>query len=61
MKKTYITPAFLAVELGMKSVAMLSASDQTTGEKILLNGGTGDGTDIATKEYTSKSVWDEEW
>ncbi len=61
MKKTYITPAFLAVELGMKSVAMLSASDQTTGENILRNGGTGDGKDIGAKEYTSKSLWDEEW
>lgn len=59
VKKTYITPAFLAVELGMKSVAMLSASDDT--QRILGDGGTGDGTDIGAKEYTSKSLWDEEW
>ena len=59
MKKTYITPAFLAVELGMKSVAMLSASDDT--ERIIGDGGTGDGSDIGAKEITSKSLWDEEW
>ena len=61
MKKTYITPAFLAVELGMKSVTMLSASDQNSGQNILRNDGTGDGTDIGAKEYTSKSLWDNEW
>ena len=59
MKKTYITPAFLAVELNMRSVAMLTASDDTN--RILDNGGTGDGTDIGAKEFTNKSVWDEEW
>ncbi len=59
MKKTYITPAFLAVELGMKSVAMLSASDDT--QQILGYGGEDDGTDIGAKEYTSKSLWDNEW
>ena len=59
VKKTYITPAFLAVELGMKSVAMLSASDDTN--RILDNGGNGDGTDIGAKEYTNKSLWDNEW
>ena len=59
MKKTYITPAFLAVELGMKSVAMLSASDDT--QQILGYGDEGDGTDIGAKEYTSKSLWDNEW
>lgn len=61
VKKTYITPAFLAVELGMKSVAMLSASDKNSGQNILRNGGEGNGADIGAKEYTSKSLWDEEW
>ena len=59
MKKIYITPAFLAVELGMKNVAMLSASDDTG--NIIVDGGEGDGTDIGAKEYTSKSLWDNEW
>jgi len=59
MKKTYITPASLAVELNMRSVAMLTASDDTN--RILDNGGNGDGTDIGAKEITSKSLWDEEW
>lgn len=59
MKKTYITPAFLAVELGMKSVAMLSASDDT--QQILGYKGEGDGTDIGAKEITNKSLWDDEW
>ena len=60
MKKTYITPAFLAVELGMKSVAMLTASNGS-GISILDYDGEGDGTDIGVKGITSKSVWDEEW
>ncbi len=59
MKKIYITPAFVAVELGMRSVAMLSASDDTG--NIIVDGGDGDGTDIGAKEYTSKSLWDNEW
>lgn len=57
--KTYITLAFLAVELGMKSVAMLSASDETS--NLMNYGGDGDGTDIGAKEFTNKSLWDEEW
>ena len=61
MKKTYITPAFLAVELGMKSVAMLTASDESNGEQILINGGDGTGSDIGAKEITNKSLWDDEW
>ncbi len=61
MKKTYITPAFLAVELGMRSVAMLTASDESNGEQILISGGDGTGSDIGAKEYTSKSLWDNEW
>ena len=59
MKKIYITPAFVAVELGMKSVAMLSASDDT--QQILGYEGEGDGTDIGAKEITNKSLWDNEW
>ena len=41
-----MTPAFLAVELGMRSVAMLSASD---------------GSDIGAKDITDVNLWDEEW
>ena len=59
VKKTYITPAFLAVELGMKSVAMLSASDDT--QQILGNGGDGNGEDIGIKGVTDINIWDDEW
>ncbi len=59
MKKIYITPAFVAVELGMRSVAMLSASDDTG--NIISDGGEGDGTDIGVKGITNKSLWDVEW
>ncbi len=59
MKKTYITPASLAVELNMRSVAMLTASDDT--KTLIRDGGEGNGTDIGAKEYTNKSLWDEEW
>ena len=60
VKKTYITPAFLAVELSMKNVAMLTASNGS-GTSILNYGGEDNGADIGVKEITSKSVWDEEW
>ena len=59
MKKIYITPAFLAVELGMRSVTMLSASDDNG--NIIIDGGEGDGEDIGAKEITNISLWDEEW
>ena len=60
MKKTYMTPAFFAVELGMRSVAMLSASDGS-GNSILPGGGEGDGGDIGVKDITDVNLWDEEW
>ena len=60
MKKTYMTPAFLAVELGMRSVAMLSASDGS-GSSVLPDGGDGDGSDIGAKDITDVNLWDEEW
>ena len=60
MKKTYITPAFLAVALNMKNCAMLSASDGS-GNSVLPDGGEGDGTDLGVKGLTGKNLWDEEW
>ena len=54
-----MTPAFLAVELGMRSVAMLSASDDYG--NIIDDGGEGDGTDIGAKGITDVNVWDNEW
>lgn len=59
MKKTYMTPAFLAVELNMRSVAMLTGSDDT--ERILDYQGGGNGTDIGAKENRDVNLWDEEW
>ena len=55
-----MTPAFLAVELGMRSVAMLSASDGS-GSSVLPDGGEGDGGDIGVKDITDVNLWDEEW
>jgi len=60
MKKTYITPAFFAVELGIRKNFMLSVSNGE-GEIILTNGGNGDGTDMGVKEVTDVKVWDKEW
>ena len=58
MKKTYITPAALAVELGTDA-HMLQGS-----LKIYRSTGSGDpqiteGNQILTNE--NKSIWDEEW
>ena len=60
MKKTYISPTSLTVELGIRKAAMLSASNGE-GERILTNGGEGTGEDIAVKYVTDKSLWDNEW
>ena len=60
MKKTYITPAFVAVELGFRKNVMLTASE-TGGSQLITNGGSGDGTDIGVKGVTDVNVWDEEW
>ena len=59
MKKTYISPAFIAVELGMKNVAMLSASDENG--NILGYEGEGNGTDIGVKGVSDVKLWDNEW
>ena len=60
MKKIYIAPAYVAVELEMKSNAMLSASN-VEGENIIPGGGEGDGTDIAVKGSSGGNIWDNEW
>ena len=59
MKKTYITPAFFAVELGNRTNLMLTASDENG--TIISDGGEGDGSDIGAKEMKNNSLWDEEW
>lgn len=60
MKKIYIAPAYVAVELEMKSNAMLSASD-ASGETIIPGGGEGNGEDIAVKGSSGGNIWDNEW
>ncbi len=60
MKKIYVAPAYVAVELGMRSNAMLSAST-AGGENIIPDGGEGDGGDIAVKESSGGNIWDNEW
>ena len=58
MKKTYITPASLSVELGSRDAMMgMSAS----GEGIGYGGGTGEGGIIEGDVKEHKNVWDEEW
>ena len=60
MKKTYNQPTCLVVELGMKRNFMLTGSVQS-GERILDDGGQGDGTDIGTKGITDINIWDDKW
>ena len=55
MKKIYTAPAYVAVELEMKSNAMLSASD-ASGDKIFSDGGTGEGEDIAVKGSSGGNI-----
>ena len=59
VKKTYITPAYLAVELNMRNAAMLTASDEST--RVMGYGGEGDGLDIGAKESSDVNVWNKEW
>ena len=59
MKKTYITPAFFAVELGIRRKFMLTASDDRG--SVITYGGEGNGGDIGAKEMKDVNVWDEEW
>ena len=60
MKKIYIAPALVAVELEMRSEAMLSVSS-VDGENIIPDGGDGDGGDVAAKGFSSDNFWDNEW
>ena len=60
MKKIYIAPAYVAVELEMRSNAMLSASDGQ-GQNIFSGGGEGNGEDIAVKGSSGGNIWDNEW
>ena len=63
MKKTYISPAALTVELGSRDALLqsVSSSSPTTGLTGTSYGGgsTGRATEGDVKE--SKSIWDEEW
>lgn len=60
MKKTYMQPTTLAVELGINRNLMLTGSNGN-GEKLVEDGGKGDGTDIGAKIISDKSVWNNEW
>ena len=60
MKKTYMQPTTLAVELGINRNLMLTGSNGS-GEKLVEDGGEGDGTDIGAKIISDKSVWNNEW
>jgi len=60
MKKTYIIPTFLAVELSSNRNLMLTGSSNEGGN-IISDGGPGDGTDIGAKENRDVNIWDEEW
>ena len=58
MKKIYIVPELMVVELGIRRNVMLSASDGS-GNTTLTDGGDGTGDDIGVKE--NFSIWDNEW
>lgn len=59
MKKKYIVPEVLVVEVSIKKNFMLTASSESG--TIISYDGEGDGTDIGAKEITNSSLWDEEW
>ena len=57
MKKLYISPELLIVQLTSRTT-ILQASDPDVG----INGsGSVDAASVDTKEFSSKSIWDEEW
>lgn len=60
MKRTYLTPAMLAVTLNGRDALLQTLSDSTTG--IGSGGSTSkEGvTDADVKEH-GKNIWDEEW
>jgi hypothetical protein len=62
MKKTYITPSVLTVQLSSRSTLMsLSATDSLDGTSY---GGTTLGNSIIdadVKGFGDKNIWDEEW
>jgi hypothetical protein len=57
MKKTYITPSIIMVNLQHQGMLMQSVT-QTEGNANLRIGGAGSG-ESRTKEHVN--VWDEEW
>ena len=59
MKKTYIQPEALVVELGFAHSVMLSVSGEDG--SLVEDGGDGDGTDIGTKKFSGDFLWGGEW
>jgi len=56
MKKTYISPALVAVQLGTCHMMAESLDIETTGTTKITNQN-----QILTKENKDVNVWDEEW
>ena len=60
MKKTYISPAALTVELGSRD-ALLQSVSSTEGLTGTSYGGSSSGRVTEGDVKESKSLWDEEW
>jgi len=58
MKKTYIIPEMLSVQLG--TCRMMATSGDPNGD-VTIGEGTIDASNVGTKEITDVNVWDEEW
>ena len=56
MKKTYISPALVAVQLGTCHMMAESLDIETTGTTKIT-----DQSQILTKENKDVNLWDEEW
>ena len=64
MKKTYITPTVLTVELGSRDALLtsISATNETTGlGGTSYGGGSTSGGVTSGDAKESKNIWDEEW
>lgn len=64
MKKTYITPIVLTVELSNRDALLtsISATNETTGLGGTSYGGSSTSSGVTSGDVKeSKSIWDEEW
>ena len=61
MKKTYISPKFLLVELRCTQMMAESMFVDTAGTASTVTGSSGGWVKETNTTVTNKSIWDEEW